>query len=394
MEVIKKFILAKIYLVVVLIIYTSNIFGQSYNIGHISTDFYDNARNRNITTEIYYPSDTNGDNVPISLGNFPIIVFGHGFLMSWDSYDNFWNSLVPQGYILCFPTTEMGFAPNHQFFAEDLSFIASKMQMESQNNNSIFYNSVLPKTGILGHSMGGGASFLAAENNPNINTLINFAAAETNPSAISAASNITIPSLIFSGDDDCVAPPINHQNIMFDSLNSNCKTQINIINGGHCYFANENVLCSFGESSCNPNLNILRAEQQSVTNDFLKIWLNYSLKSDQNSFTIFNDSLQSSSRITYSQYCNSTGFMDQNKLDEINVYPNPVTEILNIDVPLEFIDGELILYNIFGQELHKKIISNKLTEINLSNFENGSYFIFIKKEAVVKKYKIIKVVNY
>ena len=390
----KKFILAKIYLVVILIICSSNIFAQTYNIGHISTDFYDNARNRNIATEIYYPSDTNGDNVPISIGNFPIIVFGHGFLMSWDSYDNFWNSLVPQGYILCFPTTEMGFAPNHQFFAEDLSFIASKMQMESLDNSSIFYNSVLPKTGILGHSMGGGASFLAAENNPNINTLINFAAAETNPSAISAASNITIPSLIFSGDDDCVAPPINHQNIMFDSLNSNCKTQINIINGGHCYFANENVLCSFGESSCNPSLSILRAEQQSVTNDFLKIWLNYSLKSDQSSFTIFNDSLQSSNRITYSQYCNSMGIMDQNKLDEINIYPNPVIEILNIDVPLELIEGELVLLNMFGQELQKKIISNKLTEINLSNFESGSYFIFIKKEAVVKKYKIIKVVNY
>ena len=387
----KKFILAKIYLVVVLIIYTSNIFSQSYNVGHISTDFYDNTRNRNITTEIYYPSDTSGDNVPISMGNYPIIVFGHGFLMSWDSYVNFWNSLVPEGYILCFPTTEMGFAPNHQFFAEDLSFIASKMQMESLNSNSIFYNSVLAKTGILGHSMGGGASFLAAENNPNINTLINFAAAETNPSAISAASNITIPSLIFSGDDDCVAPPINHQNIMFDSLNSTCKTQINIINGGHCYFANENVLCSFGESSCNPNLNILRTEQQSVTNDFLKIWLNYSLKSNQSSFTIFNDSLQSSNRITYSQYCNSIGIVDQNKVDEIKIYPNPVIEILNIDVPLEFIDGELVLFNMFGQELQKKIIYNKLNEINLSKFESGSYFIFIKKDHLVKKSRIIKV---
>jgi len=389
----KKFILAKIYLVVVLIICSSNIFAQTYNIGHISTDFYDNARNRNIATEIYYPSDTNGDNVPISLGNFPIIVFGHGFLMSWDSYDNFWNSLVPEGYILCFPTTEMGFAPNHQFFAEDLSFIATKMQMESQNSSSIFYNSVLPKTGILGHSMGGGASFLAAENNPNINTLVNFAAAETNPSAILAASNITIPSLIFSGEDDCVAPPVSHQNILFDSLNSNCKTQINIISGGHCYFANENVLCSFGESSCNPNLN-LRSEQQSVTNDFLKIWLNFSLKSDQNSFTIFNDSLQYSNRITYSQYCNGTGIVSQNKVDEINIYPNPVTEILNLDIPLEFINGKLVLLNMFGQELHKEIITNKLTKINLSNFESGNYFIFLKNEAVVKKNKIIKVVHY
>ena len=72
------------------------------------------------------------------------------------------------------------------------------MQIESQTSSSIFYNTVLPKTGILGHSMGGGASFLAAENNPNVNTLINFAAAETNPSAISAARNITIPTVIFS----------------------------------------------------------------------------------------------------------------------------------------------------------------------------------------------------
>jgi hypothetical protein len=390
----KKFILAKIYLVVLLAHVSSNIFAQTYHIGHTSTDFYDNARNRNITTEIYYPSDTNGDNVPISLGNFPVIVFGHGFLMSWDSYDNFWNSLVPEGYILCFPTTEMGFAPNHQFFAEDLSFIASKMQMESQNSSSIFNNSVLPKTGIFGHSMGGGASFLAAENNPNINTLVNFAATETNPSAILAASNVTIPSLIFSGEDDCVAPPVNHQNILFDSLNSNCKTQINIISGGHCYFANENVLCSFGESSCNPNLNILRTEQQGVTNDFLKIWLNFSLKSDQSSFSIFNDSLQSSNRITYSQYCNSTGIVSQNKLDEINIYPNPVIDILNIDLPLKFINGELVLLNIFGKELHKEIITNKLSKINLSNFESGSYFIFLKKEAVVKKNKIIKVVHY
>ena len=390
----KKIILAKIYLVILIIQILPNLFAQTYNIGHTSIDFYDNARNRNITTEIYYPSDTNGDNVPISLGNFPIIVFGHGFLMSWDSYDNFWNSLVPEGYILCFPTTEMGFAPNHQFFADDLSFIASKMQMESQNISSIFYNSVLPKTGLLGHSMGGGASFLAAENNPDINTLVNFAATETNPSAIAAANNITIPSLIFSGDDDCVAPPNNHQDILFDSLNSNCKTQINIINGGHCYFANDNVLCSFGESSCNPNLNILRSEQQSVTNDFIKIWLNFSLKSDQNSFSIFNDSLQSSSRITYSQLCNGTGIVPQNKVDEINIYPNPVTEILNIDVPFEFINGELVVLNIFGQELHKEQITNKFSEINLSNFESGSYFIFLKNEAVVKKKIIIKVVQY
>mgnify|MGYP001050815746 FL=1 len=86
------------------------------------------------------------------------------------------------------------------------------MQNETQDSTSLFFNSLAPKTGLIGHSMVGGASFLAAENNSNIHALINFAAAETTPSAISAARGITVPSLIFSGDDDCVAPPINHQN--------------------------------------------------------------------------------------------------------------------------------------------------------------------------------------
>jgi dienelactone hydrolase len=306
----------KIYLVLIFFLFfSSNSFAQTFNIGHTSTVLYDNTRIRDVNTEIYYPADSNGDNVSISIGKFPVIVFGHGFLISWDAYENFWISLVSEGYILCFPTTEMGFTPDHQIFADDLRFISSQMQIESLNSSSIFYNSVLPKTGIMGHSMGGGASFLAAENNPNIITLINFAAAETSPSAISSASNITIPSLIFSGKDDCVSPPISNQNIMFDSLNSMCKTQINIINGGHCYFANENTLCSFGESSCNTNLNITRNEQQSVTNDFLKIWLNFYLKSDQNSFSVFNDSLQSSNRITYSQFCNNTG-IDEKSFDK------------------------------------------------------------------------------
>ena len=382
----KKINIRKIYLVIILLWVSSNLFAQSFNIGHTSMDFYDNARNRNITTEIYYPADSNGDDRPISFGNFPIIVFGHGFLISWDSYENFWNSLVPEGYILCFPTTEMGFTPSHQSFAYDLIFLTSQMQIESQNSTSIFYNSILPKTGIMGHSMGGGASFLAAENNPNINTLVNFAAAETNPSAISAARNITIPSLIFSGDDDCVAPPINHQNIMFDSLNSYCKTQINITNGGHCYFANESVLCSFGESSCNPTLNISREDQQSVTNDFLKIWLNFSLKSNQNSFTIFNDSLQTSNRITYSQFCNNTAILKPNKVDKIIIYPNPTKSFIKIIVNEK---SNVLIYNSEGEIISENYINVGISELNISDFSQGIYYVNVINDKGTSTKKII-----
>jgi len=374
-----------------LILISSSIFAQSFNIGHTSTVFYDSVRNRNITTEIYYPADNTGENELVSVGNFPVLVFGHGFLMGWDSYQNFWTEIVPNGYVICFPTTEMSITADHQQFGQDLSFIATQMQIETLDNSSIFYNSLASETGLIGHSMGGGASFLAAENNSNINTLINFAAAETSPSAISAAINITVPSLIFSGDDDCVAPPIDHQNIMYDSLNSNCKTHVKIINGGHCYFADENLTCSFGESFCNGNLNITRPEQQQVMNDFLNLWLDYSLKGNQNAFTIFNDSLQNSNRINYSQNCNNLGLRHIDNYFEINIFPNPVIEKINLVIPIEYTNGIITINNLVGRQVYQSLILDINTEIDVSAYKNGSYIIRYTKDSIIQYNKIIKI---
>lgn len=374
-----------------LIFISSSIFAQSFNIGHTSTVFYDSVRNRTITTEIYYPADNPGENEPVSVGDFPILVFGHGFLMGWDSYQNFWTEIVPNGYVICFPTTEMGITPDHQQFGQDLKFLATQMQIESQDSSSLFFNSLAPKTGLIGHSMGGGASFLAAENNSDIHTLINFASAETSPSAISAASGISVPSLIFSGNADCVAPPIDHQNIMYDSLNSDCKTQIKIINGGHCYFADQNATCSFGESFCNGNLNITRSEQQAVTNDFLNLWLDYSLKGNQNALTVFNDSLQTSNRINYLQNCNTVvGLPFLDITVGIDIFPNPVIEQLNLVIPIENINGILTINNLVGQQVYKSSILSTNTQINVSAYANGPYFIRYIKDSIMQYNKIIK----
>lgn len=374
-----------------LFIISSSIFAQSFTIGHTSIVFYDSVRNRNIATQIYYPTDTPGENEPISAGNFPVLVFGHGFLMDWNSYQNFWNEIVPNGYVICFPTTETVLTPDHQQFGQDLKFLATEMQIETQDSSSLFFNSLAPETGLMGHSMGGGASFLAAENNSNIHALINFAAAETIPSAITAASNITVPSLIFSGDDDCVAPPMDHQNIMYDSLNSDCKTQVKIINGGHCYFADNNFNCNFGETLCNSSLNITRAEQQSVTNDFLNLWLDYALKGNQNAGIVFNDSLQTSNRINYLQHCTSLGIADFNKSIEMDIFPNPVVEKLSLVIPMEHTDGILTIYNFVGQPVYQSLILNSSTQIDLSGFPVGPYFIVYNKDSIMQYNKVIKI---
>lgn len=381
---------SKFLLLLISLLLSFNFICQSIQIGHTTSLFYDSSRNRNIETEIYYPAISSGDNEPIAIGSFPVIIFGHGFLMDWESYQNVWDQLVPNGYIICFPTTEMGISPNHQNFGEDLKYLANRMQQENGNTNSILYNSINSSTCLMGHSMGGGASFLAASNNPNISTLINFAAAETSPSAIAASNNISASTLIFSGQDDCVTPPADHQNLMFSGLNTNCKVQIEIIDGVHCYFANENLNCSFGESFCNPNITITREYQQSVMNDFVTPWLDFTLKQDSNALLSFNDSLQFSNRINHSKNCNQLGNSNLDNNFDFNIYPNPIIDKLNLITPSNSVNGTLKIYNLFGSLLKEEIIIKAETKINFSDYPNGSYILVFKSKFNNKTVKAIK----
>lgn len=278
---------------------------QPFAVGHVQITYTDPARaGRSIQTEIYYPAATAGTSVPVSAGTYPIIVFGHGFVMAWDAYQNIWDDLVPQGYILAFPRTEGSISPSHAEFGKDLKFLVTKLQSESATNaSSPFYNHINAKSAIMGHSMGGGSAFLAAESNLNITTMVTFAAANTTPPSIAAATNVTVPSLVFAGENDCVAPPIDHQIPMYDSLASVCKTFISIKGGAHCEFANSNFNCSFGQSTCTPTPAITRTQQQDAVSDLLKLWLEYYLKDNCTSWNVFNDSLALSPRITHEQQC-------------------------------------------------------------------------------------------
>ncbi|MGL4596085.1 MAG: T9SS type A sorting domain-containing protein [Bacteroidia bacterium] len=295
----------RLFLLTVFLLGALATWAQPYNVGHIQITYNDPARsNRAIQTELYYPATTAGESTPMVNGQFPVIVFGHGFVMVWSAYSNIWDNLAPQGYILAFPRTEGNISPNHGEFGADLAFLVSKLQSEgATNSSSIFYNHVNTKSAIMGHSMGGGSSFLAAANNTNITTMISFAAANTNPSSIAAAQQISVPSLVISGQNDCVARPTQHQIPMYDSLASACKAYVEILGGGHCYFAETNFNCSAGEGTCTPNPTITRLEQQDATQDFAGMWLAYYLKDDCTAWTNFQDSLQNSARVATQFAC-------------------------------------------------------------------------------------------
>lgn len=294
----------KALLLLFTICFSFTLFAQ-YQVGHTTITFNDPARSggtgsgggagRQIQTEIYYPAATTGDNVAVVAGQFPVITFGHGFAMSWDAYSNIWQRYAAKGYILAFPRTEGGLipAPSHGDFGTDLRQVAEKMLALNSNVSSIFNGKVLQKAIIMGHSMGGGATMLAGANNSNIVGVVGLAPAETNPSAITAAPNVSVPALIFSGTADGVTPPAEHHIPIYTGLVSSCKNFVNITGGGHCYYAQTNFNCDFGESTSSPNISIERAAQQQLTYTLLDPWLDFILKDNCDSYTTFQSVLSS-----------------------------------------------------------------------------------------------------
>ena len=279
-------------------------------IGNYSAEFLDPSRpNRSIPVEIYYPSISEGNNAQVAFEQFPIIIFGHGFLMSFSAYQNLWEEFVPRGYVIVFPRTEEGLINNHQEFGWDLQFLVTRMQEEGIDNDSPIFGAVGNNTALMGHSMGGGAAFLAADSlsqnkTLQLKTIIGLAPAESSSngvSSISSALNVNTPALILSGSQDGVTPPEDHHVPMFNNLSSGYKTFISISGGAHCYFGEPNFFCDFGENTASSGISISREDQQNITFDFVNLWLDYTLKESCEQYNAFQDSVLNSNRITYDQ---------------------------------------------------------------------------------------------
>ncbi len=324
---------------------------QPFAIGHSTQTFTDPARaNRTIPVEIYYPATTAGNNTPVAgvFGEtFPVMAFGHGFVMGWDSYQNIWEALVPAGYILIFPKTETGFSPSHSEFAKDLAFLIEKMQAENTNSSSIFFDKISPMSISSGHSMGGGAALLSSQYITTPHIVIALAPAETNPSAIAASQNISAPSLILAGANDCVTPPATNQLLMYQAMSQACRTYISISGASHCQFANSNFNCNFGELTCTPAPTINRAQQHAIQNRLLIPWLDGISKLDCQQWNIFLNDIGNATDINVMQsctHCGVSGVEEEVKID-LKIYPNPFRDVL--EVGAEFTSAGKVQIEIF-----------------------------------------------
>lgn len=329
------------------------VYSQTYFVGEKTIIFNDVERTRNIETVVYYPSDIGGVDATIVDGSFPAIIFGHGTAMGdTDLYDYIWEAFASKGYVVLFPLSEndsppLG-APDHEAFGLDLRFLNSQIIEENEDVESFFYGHITDKTAIIGHSLGGKGTLIAAANNTNITTIVTLCAALSDPpwpfaeNGYDVVNNsipyITVPALVVDAEFDCVVPEEEGHYLTYDLLDIDCKTYVNILGGGHCYVASsDGSACETAEGlfggNCEGDFTITREEQNNIVLNIILPYFDYMLKDDEIALSEFLDYISGSLDVSYERDCFVSNSCDKSILDEIEIYPNPADRqiVLRID---------------------------------------------------------------
>ncbi len=240
--------------------------------------------NRKISVDIYYPKAVTGESQEASgerSSKLPVICFGHGYLISGRWYEHITNILVPQGYILLYPASEAGLFPSHKTLAMDMAFALNEISRLADDAAFPLHGRVDTIKCLMGHSMGGGSLFLAANQVSSLRAAVALSPYDTKPSAKKAASSVVVPTLIFSGSSDCITPPAKYHIPIFNSSASPDKTFIMIKGGTHCQMGVSHPKCRTGEKMAGcKNDGISQEEQLRIISKYLSPWLKFFLKGD------------------------------------------------------------------------------------------------------------------
>lgn len=274
--------------------------------------FVDDTRGgREIDVEFRFPD---GLDAPA-----PLVVVGHGFAMQAGDYEDLAAGLVEEGYVVGLVATESGFAPSHADFGLDMAFVAAHAWVE------VPVVPIASNAAVLGHSMGGGAAWLAAASwGAMVATVIGLAPAETNPSAIAAASGVQVPVLVISGSADAVTPPADHHVPIYDASDeSPCRAFITLVDGGHCGFADAGTVCDFGELFFN---GMDRPTQQAHTAELLKHWLAAHLLGDPTAWTSLEAYADAEGEVDWVSDCFTSDATSVGHRQAATFWPNPARE--------------------------------------------------------------------
>ncbi|MFF5185851.1 alpha/beta hydrolase family protein [Streptomyces sp. NPDC000345] len=258
------------------------------------TDLTVSASGRSYSARVWYPGTTAGANAPVAAGSHPGLAFGHGFFQAVTQYESLLKHYASWGVITVAPKSQGGLFPSHSAFADDLNAALTWLTTQNSTAGSRFAGAVsTSRLAVSGHSMGGGAALVAAGRNPAVKSVTTLAAAETNPSAVSASGSLSIPVQYVGGSADSIAKVADNQQKMYDAKPS--ATQLRVITGGfHCGFEDSS---GFG---CDSGT-ITRAAQLKLTYGVTTAWLLHTLGVDSSLYDqVWGSAAQNLAGVVYS----------------------------------------------------------------------------------------------
>lgn len=361
----------RITIIFLLLVTNSYLYAQ-FSIGTLSQTYTDVSRSRDLPFELMYPASTSGNSVSCADGLFPYVVIAHGFSMQATDYTYLAESLVSNGYIVLQLATETGFAPSHADYGLDILYLATHFREENLASGSLFEGHVMPKAGVIGHSMGGGSAWLAAaQANGNIDCLVGMAPAETNPSAIDAAPQVVMPAMILSGSSDAVTPPAQNHQPIYDGTTSSCKVFVNVISGSHCGFADDGTLCQFGEFGFS---GLAASTQQDIALDLVNAWMDQHLK-DLPDAAAITDGYDASQPNTQTENNCLLSVIHTDTFSNLILFPNPSDNKISFSGIATM--SQLTIFSSDGRHVavdgHPKNLNT--LELDISHLKPGMYLI-------------------
>lgn len=182
----------------------------------------------------FYP----GDAAALAGGpaRFPGVVFAHGFLSPPELYRQTCRHLASHGFLVLAPRSALEPFPDHSAYAEDIRACLTYLESGNGTPGSLLFQRVATdRLGLTGHSMGGGASVLAASRDDRVRALAPIAAAETRPSAIAAAPALAVPTMYLTGSLDAITPSFRHTAPMTEAMTAPW-VWMDLRGGSHCGF--------------------------------------------------------------------------------------------------------------------------------------------------------------
>jgi dienelactone hydrolase len=171
---------------------------------------------------IYHPTNV--------AGPFAALVVTPGYT-AYQSSINWWGPrLASHGFVvITIDTNSTGDSPSSR--ATQMMAALNQLVTFSNTSSHPIYRKVDPnRLGVMGWSMGGGGSLIAADNNPQLKAAIPFAPYNTSTNF----SGVNVPTLIIGCESDSIAPVRSHAEPFYNSIpTSTKKAYLEINNGSH-----------------------------------------------------------------------------------------------------------------------------------------------------------------